>query len=104
MRLAFTRAARRDLEDIIDYIALDKPKAAEGVFHTIAQAAERLTLFPELGQVGRLPNTRELTISGTPYMIAYQVAAETVTVLAVFHGARDLSRALAERRQDGRQQ
>lgn len=98
MHLTFARAARRDLESIIDYIALDNPAAAETVFRAIMATAERLIHFPNLGHPGRMPDTRELTIPGLPYLIVYRVARETVTVLAVFHGARDLARAIAERR------
>ena len=98
MRLVFAESAARDLEDIIDYIALDNPPAAQGVYRAIAAAAERLSDLPELGRAGRLPGTRELTVAALPYMIIYEVGAEVVTVLAVFHGARDLAQALAERR------
>lgn len=100
MRLVFTRAAASDLDGIIDYIALDSPAAAEKVFRAIVVAAERLTDFPDMGHVGRLPDTREIPLAGLPYLIVYQVAADTVTILAVFHGARDLVRALAERRNE----
>jgi len=98
MRLVFAEPAERDLKDIVDYIAFDNPAAAEKVYRAIIASAERLTRFPEIGRIGRLPDTRELTIASLPYLIVYQVAAETVTILAVFHGARDLVRALNERR------
>lgn len=98
MRLVFAEPAERDLKGIIDYIALDNPAAAEKVYRAITTAAGRLTRFPEIGRVGRLPDTRELTVVSLPYLIVYQVAAETVTVLAVFHSARDLVAALAERK------
>jgi len=91
MRLAFARAARRDLDAIIDYVALDHPTAAEQVFRAIVAAAERLTGFPEMGRAGRLPGTRELVVPGLPYLLVYQVATDRVTVLAVFHDARDLA-------------
>src|SRR5262249_934193 len=98
MRLIFAEPAERDLDDIIDYIALDNPAAAAKVYRAIVAAAERLTRFPEIGRAGRLPDTRELTIASLPYLIVYEVTAETVTIVAVFHGARDLVRALSERR------
>ena len=98
MRLVFAEPAARDLEDIIDYIALDNPLAAEGVYRAIATAAERLSDLPDLGRTGRLPGTRELTVATLPYIIVYEVGAKAVTVLAVFHDARDLPQALTERR------
>ena len=99
-RLIFAEAAARDLHAIVDYIALDNPAAAEKVYRTIAASADRLRQFPELGRPGRLPDTRELSIGALPYLIVYEVDADAVTVLAVFHTSRDLARALAERRQE----
>ena len=50
-----------------------------------------------MGRSGRLPGTREFPVTNLPYLIVYEVGAEVVTILAVFHAARDLARALAER-------
>ncbi|QCI79148.1 type II toxin-antitoxin system RelE/ParE family toxin [Hankyongella ginsenosidimutans] len=46
MRLVFAEPAARDLDDIIDYIALDNPPAAEKVYRTIVTATDRLQDFP----------------------------------------------------------
>ncbi len=100
MRLVFADPAARDLEDIIDYIAIDNPTAAESVYRGVMGTAQNLTDFPDIGRVGRLPGTREFPLPGLPYIVVYQVDADTVTILAVFHGARDLARALKERRSD----
>ncbi|MDQ2890733.1 MAG: type II toxin-antitoxin system RelE/ParE family toxin [Gemmatimonadota bacterium] len=100
MRLALADPAARDLDSIIAYIALDSPAAAEKVFRAIADVAQSLADFPEMGQRGRLGDTRELTVPGLPYQIVYQIAGDTVTVVAVFHTARDLARALADRRKE----
>ena len=96
MRVAFAAAAKRDLGAIVDYIAQDNPAAAEAVFDAIRALAARLADFPEMGHAGRLPDTRELTVAGLPYLIVYQVVRETVTIIAVFHGARDLARVIAK--------
>lgn len=97
MRLVFAEPAARDLDSILDYIALDNPTAAENVYRSIVATAERLTQFPEMGRVGRLPETREFSVSPLPYVIVYQIGSGVVTILAVFHSARDLARVLAER-------
>jgi toxin ParE1/3/4 len=98
MRLVFAEPAGRDLDSIIDYIALDNPRPAEKVYRAIRTAAERLSRFPEMGRPGRLPGTREFPVSSLPYLLVYEVGAEVLTILAVFHTARDLARALAERK------
>jgi toxin ParE1/3/4 len=98
MRLVFAEPAERDLDSIIDYIALDNPGAAEKVYRAIIAAAERLTDFPEIGRPGRVPDTRELSVPSLPYLLVYEVGADVVAILAVFHTTRELARALAERK------
>jgi toxin ParE1/3/4 len=100
MHLVFAEPAARDLEDIIDTIATHNPTAAEGVYRSVMGTARNLADFPDIGRVGRLPGTREFPLPGLPYLLGYQVISDTVTILAVFHGARDLARALKERRTD----
>lgn len=97
MQVAFAAAAKRDLEAIVDYIAQDNPVAAAKVFDAVSAVAARLADFPEMGHAGRLPDTRELVVAGLPYVIVYHVARDVVTIIAVFHGARDLARALTGR-------
>lgn len=100
MRLVFADPAARDLNDIIDFIARDNPRAAGKVFRAIVAATDRLRDFPEIGHTGRLPNTRELLVASQPYIVAYRLSGDSVTILAVFHGARDLARAFRERRKE----
>ncbi|WP_445679695.1 type II toxin-antitoxin system RelE/ParE family toxin [Radicibacter daui] len=100
MRLLFADPAANDLADIIDDIALDNPPAAERIFRAISDTAQRLIRFPDSGRPGRLAGTREIPVPDLPYLVVYQAIEDTVTVLAVFHGARDLAKALDERRQE----
>ncbi|MEZ5689774.1 MAG: type II toxin-antitoxin system RelE/ParE family toxin [Caenibius sp.] len=97
MRVTYSSAARRDLDAIIDYISLEDRAAAERVLYAISDSVSRLGDYPNMGHVGRVPDTRELSVTGLPYIVVYEVSAEVVTVLAVFHGARDLARAMTER-------
>ncbi|MGH8129210.1 MAG: type II toxin-antitoxin system RelE/ParE family toxin [Gammaproteobacteria bacterium] len=97
MRIAFAAAARRDLKGIVNYIAQDNAAAAVKVADAIRAAVARLADFPEMGHVGRLPDTRELVVASLPYVIVYHVARDALTIIAVFHGARDLASALPER-------
>ena len=100
MRLVFAEPAARDLADIVDYVALDDRQAAEAVYRAIISATGLLVEFPSLGHPGRLPGTREYSVAALPYVIVYEADASALTVLAVFHGARDLARALASRRRE----
>lgn len=100
MRLIYTDPAERDLLGILQWISLDSPSAAEGVYIAIVAMAERLREFPNIGRRGRLAGTRELVVPSLPYVLVYQADADVITVLAVFHAARDLNAALSNRKPD----
>jgi toxin ParE1/3/4 len=88
LKLRWTTPALRDLEAIGDYIARDKPDAAARVVTRILDQCELLATHPELGRPGRVPETRELVVADTPFIVPYRVHGDTVELLAVFHGAR----------------
>ena len=88
MRVRWLRRALRNLDDEAAYIAGDDPEAAARIVVRIASNVERLNNHPASGRPGRVPGTRELVVTGTPYIIPYWVRGETVEILRVFHGAR----------------
>jgi len=88
VRVRWTPSALRDLEAIGDYVAKDKPGAASRLVGAIFDRTELLILHPESGRPGRIAGTRELVVTGTPYVVPYRVREGDVEVLAVFHGAR----------------
>jgi addiction module RelE/StbE family toxin len=88
MRLVWLRRALFDLEAIETFIETDNPAAARAMEQRIIQAVTLLMDQPSMGRPGRVADTRELVVSGTPYIVAYSVIAEAVTILAVIHGAR----------------
>jgi toxin ParE1/3/4 len=96
-RLVIAEPAARDLEGIIDFIAVDDPRAAERVYRGIVRVAEKLPAFSALGRPGRHPETRELSVPDLPYLIVYEVGPHAVTILGVFHTSRDLAKALRDR-------
>lgn len=51
-------------------------------------AVAQLQSHPEMGRPGRVVGTRELIVSGTPYIIPYRVRQEQLELIAVFHGRR----------------
>jgi toxin ParE1/3/4 len=103
MKLVFAKPAERDLKSIIDYIAMDNPVAAEKTYRSIVAVAERLRTYPQMGRPGRVPDTREFSVPSLPYLVVYEVGAEALTILAAFHTARDIARAMAERISEPRQ-
>jgi toxin ParE1/3/4 len=88
MILEWSVFALADREAIFDYIEADSPRAAIRVDDRIEARVEGLARFPEMGRAGRIEGTRELVISGTPYIAAYRIVDDTVRVLRVLHGAQ----------------
>jgi plasmid stabilization system protein ParE len=56
-----------------------------------SRARRSLHLFPEMGDEGMDDGTYERGVSGTPYIVVYEVRKKpsAVLVIAVLHGARD---------------
>lgn len=89
MRLVWSDRAVAHLEAAFAHIAEDDPVAAGRVIQRVVSLCARLlTDHAEIGRPGRVDGTRELVISKTPYIVAYAVDGEAVTILAVLHGAR----------------
>lgn len=88
MRLIWTDPALDDLEGLRDFIAQDNPGAAGETLRRIMKVTKPLARFPEMGRIGRIAETRELVVSGLPYLVAYRVRDETIEILRVLHAAR----------------
>jgi toxin ParE1/3/4 len=88
VKIIWRKGAQDDLNCVFDYVLQADPQAAVRLFETIRSKIERLAEFPGLGRPGRVENTRELVIAGTPYLVAYTVDPRlgAVIVLRVLHG------------------
>ena len=87
MRVEWHRLAQSDLTELMTFIAAEDPAAAARVHSEIRRQIGMLATYPEIGRLGRVPGTRELVVTGTPFIAAYRLG-ETVTILRVLHGAR----------------
>ena len=87
-RIEYAPRYFRRLEDISERIAEDNPAAAARLVDRIRSAAERLAVTPAIGRPGRVAGTRELIISGTPYIVPYRVTGDVVQVITVLHSAQ----------------
>jgi len=88
VKIRWTRLAVEDLNLAYEYVAAENPSAGHAVMARIESAVNVLRAHPEIGRSGRVEGTRELIISGTPFIVAYRIARNRVEVLAVIHGAR----------------
>lgn len=88
MTVVWEEDALNDLEGIYTYIAQDNPDAARETAERIMDAAAQLEHTPGMGRPGRVPNTRELVVPGTAYLLPYRVKRREVQILRVFHTAQ----------------
>ena len=88
MQIRWEADAISDLVELRAYIEQENPDAANRVAGKIISTVNLLQEHPLLGKAGRIYETRELVVSGTPYTVVYLAEAESVSVLRVFHQSR----------------
>lgn len=89
MRISWTEPAVHDLTRICDYISEHgSPAVARKVALSIYESVGTLRKFPELGRTGRKADTRELVLTGLPYIIIYRLSSDSVEILRILHGAQ----------------
>ena len=86
--IRITKPAVDDLQEVENYIRQDNPSAAARTVLRVLEAIEYLATFPTIGRTGRVPETRELVVSGTPFIVMYQLRQSTIFILRVLHAAR----------------
>ena len=69
-------------------IAEENPDAAARTVMRVMETIKGLLEFPNIGRPGRVPGTRELVVSRTPFIAVYKVRSNVIWVLRVIHGAR----------------
>ena len=87
-KIEWSRPALEDLISAGQYIAKDNPDAAMRMASRVQEAIEYLADQPSIGRPGRLGGTRELVVSGTPFVVVYRLHVGNVQVLRVLHHAQ----------------
>jgi len=86
LNLRWLPEAERNFTSQIDYIADRSVTAAIRMGDLIEAAVSRLSDFPESGRIGRVADTRELAVTGTPYVVVYSVSQGAILILRILHG------------------
>ena len=89
-KVIITQSALKDLEEIVDFISHDHPRAAQRVADDLLSRVQSLSEMPRRGQAMRArPGVRRLVRN--PYLIIYRIdeVAKAVNVLRFWHRARD---------------
>jgi plasmid stabilization system protein ParE len=87
-----------DLQDIWDFIAADNVSAADKLEDEFFEAFEMLAKRPRLGHTRSDLTERDVLFWPVgSYLIVYRSIPTTLQVVAVLHGARDVSDVIRKR-------
>jgi len=87
-RVVWTPEAAENLESIVTYIEAFNSVAARRIGERLVDLAGSLGEFSERGRPAD-GGTREMTIV-PPYVLRYLVTQDSVVILRIRHGARDI--------------
>ena len=90
-RLIWTEPALKDLETIAEYIALDKPNAAQRYVQKVFAAVERLAQFPKSGSIpGEISNLPYRQVVVPPCRVFYRSSKDYVFIIFVMRSEQNL--------------
>lgn len=88
MRVVLTRAALRELDEALDYIAERNPQGAQRVKAMLWLRIELLGRHPLAGHATNRQGLRRVLALPYPYAIFYRLTDEAIIVQGVRHTAR----------------
>ena len=98
-QIVWTEPALLDLEEIAEYIALDKIDAAKRLVRKVFSSTDRLEKFPESGRKPpELEDSRYREIIVGPCRIFYRVEKNIVFIIYVMRSERKLRKYLLDER------
>lgn len=95
-QLQITVSASKDLEAISDYFLSKSVDAGDRFVKSFGQKCNYLATFPYIGKSYEhlKPNLRGLSLMG--YIVFYQVSAESIEILRVISGYRNVDKIFME--------
>jgi toxin ParE1/3/4 len=89
MQIRWTDLAAADITQIADYLERQGSfDAAARIVTSTIERIEKLPAFPQQGRNGRRPGTRELVLTGSPYIAVYRISKDIIEILRILHGAQ----------------
>jgi plasmid stabilization system protein ParE len=88
VKIRLTKAAVRDLGEIRAYIAADDPVAARKVVATLDRSITLIGERPQIGRPTAVPDVREWSVPGLPYVVPYRISADAIEIIRVYHTSR----------------
>jgi plasmid stabilization system protein ParE len=89
LKLRFTTAAQRDLNDIFEFLYPRSPPAAIAVINTIEHSINLLTEYPMSARKTDMEDVRVKPLAKYPFLIFYHAGNTELTILRVWHSSRE---------------
>jgi toxin ParE1/3/4 len=88
VKVRFTRQARGDFKEIINYIRERNPTGAYQVGKELARSLEFVAQYPFAAEATEDPDVRVKNVAKYPYKIFYSIVGDSIEVWHVRHAAR----------------
>jgi plasmid stabilization system protein ParE len=89
MRVVWTKGARKDLDEILDYTATHFPTAVVPLEARLRAVVARLAEHPFSARaVGNRPGVRVVPLIRYPFKVFYRVRTNELRILHIHHAAR----------------
>ena len=91
MKIVWSPLAIERASEIAEYIAQDKPSAAENWINTVFSKVEKLKSSPEIGRlVPEIQNNQFRELIYGNYRIIYRIERNQISILTIRHGMQIL--------------
>ena len=91
MKIVWSPLAIERASEIAEYIAQDKPSAAENWINTVFSKVEKLKSSPEIGRlVPEIRNNQFRELIYGNYRIIYRIERNQISILTIRHGMQIL--------------
>src|SRR5579859_4091749 len=88
MKVIWSATAVRHLREAIEFIQSESTRGSATVRRRVVKTALRLGQMPYSGRTGRIDGTREAVVPGVPFIVVYEVSANAVEIVGIWHTAR----------------
>jgi len=100
-QIVWAENALQELDDIAEYISLDKPVAAASFVKTVFAKVDRLALFPDSGRrIPEIPRSGYREIIVKPCRLIYRVEGDRVLIVHVYRNEQQLQAYLLEQKDE----
>lgn len=88
MKVIWTTASMRHLQQIVEYLQGESSGGAITIRRRILDTVRRIGHMPYFGRIGPIDGTREAVVPRSPNIVVYEFSAQTVEILGIWHEAR----------------